>query len=456
MKKKTKMEIIHPNAAGIDVGSRSHYVAIGQGKQDVQEFGVYNEDLAALTQWLLDNDVTHAAMESTGTYWQTLFSTLQEAGIVVTLCNGKFTKNIKGKKTDVIDCQWIQKLHTIGLLSSSFLPDMLTEQLRTYCRHRLNLVDSSADAIRRMQKYLRLLNIRLDIVVNDITGLTGMSIIEQICKGETNPEKLASLRNGNCKKSEIEIAKALQSNRRPDYLFALGQELFLYKQYQQQIASCDLEIGKAIQAATSNAENKADMQTSAKPHKRANKNAPKSFDLNQLAYKYFDGIDLMNIEGVSHSTVMALMSEVGSDGLKRFNTSKQFASWLRLSPNTKKTGGKVISSHLPKGSNRLKIALRNAANAIGNLKDTHLSNFFKRISFRKGRAAAISATARKLAIIIWNMIIKHVPYKPPTDYIFLDQKRKAAVLDRIKKQINKFEIKPGDLGFTNASLSITP
>jgi transposase len=456
MKKKTKMEIIHPNAAGIDVGSRSHFVAIGQSKEDIQEFGVYNEDLAALTQWLLDNDITHAAMESTGTYGQTLFSTLQEAGIVVTLCNGKFTKNIKGKKTDVIDCQWIQKLHTIGLLSSSFLPDAMTEQLRTYCRHRLNLVDIAADCTRKMQKYLRLLNIRLDIVVRDVTGLTGLSIIESICNGETNPQILASLRNGNCKKSEAEIAKALQSNKRPDYLFALSQELHLYKQYQQQIAVCDIEIEKMIQQQIQTDENRTTLQTTAKPHKRLNKNAPKNFDLNQLAYQYFDGIDLMGIEGIGHSTVIALMSEVGNDGIKKFDSSKQFASWLRLSPNTKKTGGKVISSHLPKGSNRLKIALRNAANAIGNLKDTHLSNFFKRISFRRGRAAAVSATARKLAVIIRNMIVKHMSYKPPTDYLFLDQKRKMAVLNRIKKQINKFEIKPDDLGFAEISLSATP
>jgi transposase len=456
MKNKTMMEIIHPNAAGIDVGSRSHYVAIGQGREDVREFGVYNEDLAALTQWLLDNNITHAAMESTGTYWQTLFSTLQEAGIAVTLCNGKFTKNIKGKKTDVIDCQWLQKLHSIGLLTSSFLPDVLTEQLRTYCRHRLNLIEAAADATRRMQKYLRLLNIRLDIVVKDITGLTGLAIIEAICQGETSPEQLAALRHGNCKKSEAEIAKALQSNRRPDYLFALGQELLLYKQYQYQIQICDLEIEKAIQAVISTNENATNLKTSAKVHKRVNKNTPKTFDLNELAYRYFDGIDIMNIEGVSHSTVMALMSEVGSNGLKKFNTSKQFASWLRLSPNTKKTGGKVISSHTPKGSNKLKIALRNAANAIGNLKDTHLSNFFKRISFRKGRAAAISATARKLAIIIWNMVNKKVPYQPPTQYVFLDQKRKALVLDKIKRQIKKFELNPNDLGLINTSLPITP
>ena len=214
MNKKVVMEMINPNAAGIDVGSRSHFVAVGQGAGDVKEFGVYNEDLTSIAQWLLLHEVKTVAMESTGTYWQSLFAILQNAGLQVILCNGKFTKNIKGKKTDVQDCQWIQKLHTIGLLSGSFLPDEATEQLRTYCRHRANLLDQAADTTRKMQKYLRLLNLRLDVVVKDVTGLTGLSIIEAICKGEVSPEKLASFRNGNCKKSEEEIAKALQTNGR--------------------------------------------------------------------------------------------------------------------------------------------------------------------------------------------------------------------------------------------------
>ncbi len=221
MNKKVVMEIINPNAAGIDIGSRSHFVAIGQGSNDVREFGVYNEDLTSIAQWLLLNDVKTVAMESTGTYWQSLFAVLQIAGLQVILCNGKFTKNIKGRKSDVQDCQWIQKLHTIGLLSGSFLPDEATEQLRTYCRHRANLLDHTADTTRKMQKYLRLLNLRLDVVVKDVTGLTGSAIIGAICKGETDAAKLASFRNGNCKKSEQEIAKALQTNGRKDYLFAL-------------------------------------------------------------------------------------------------------------------------------------------------------------------------------------------------------------------------------------------
>ncbi len=444
-KKKTSLEIIHHHAAGIDVGSRSHFVAIGQNAEDVKEFGVYNEDLHALTEWLLQNKITSVAMESTGTYWQSLFSTLQQAGLQVILCNGKFTKNIKGKKTDVQDCQWIQKLHTLGLLSGSFLPDTQTEYLRTYCRHRTNLIDNSADTTRKMQKYLRLLNLRLDVVVNDITGLTGLAIIDAICKGETHPETLAALRNGNCRKSETEIAKALHSNGRMDYLFALQQEYDIYKSLQQKIKLCDAAIKKLITGYINADENKKQLKTDAKPHKRVNKNAPKNFDLNQIAYQYFNGIDLMAVEGVGHSTVMSLMSEVGFDGLKKFDTAKRFASWLRLSPNNRISGGKVLSNKIPKGSNRLKIALRNAANAIGNLKDTHLSNFFKRIAFRRGRAAAISATARKLAIIIWNMVVKAIPYSPPSTYEFLDQKRKRKVIE-MKRLIHKFNITTNDLG----------
>ena len=441
-KKNVKMEVINRNAAGIDIGSRSHFVAVGQGTDDVREFGVYNEDLKAIADWLKENEIETVAMESTGTYWQSLFAVLQAEGLQVILCNGKFTKNIKGKKSDVQDCQWIQKLHTMGLLSGSFLPDEATEQLRTYCRHRANLIDQAADTARKMQKYLRLLNLRLDVVVNDVCGLTGMKIIDAICKGEINPEKLASFRNGNCKKSEEEIAKALQTNGRNDYLFTLNHEYQMYLNLQSKITECDKEIEKMLNQQINNDDNKKQHQIEKKAHKRINKNTPKNIDINLLSYQYFEGVDLLAIEGVSYSTVLTLMSEVGH-GIHKFETAKQFASWLRLSPNNKISGGKVLSNKIPKGSNRLKIALRNAANAIGNLKDTALSNFFARISHRKGRVSAISATARKLAVIIWNMVVKRQAYIPLTEYQFVDQKRKK--IAAMKRLISKFEITNEDL-----------
>jgi transposase len=442
-KEKMALDVVNPQAAGIDVGSRSHYVAIGQRDEDVKEFGVYNEDFKALAQWLLDNEVKTVAMESTGTYWQSLFTTLQGVGLEVILCNGKFTRNIKGKKTDVKDCQWIQKLHTLGLLSGSFFPDEATEQLRTYCRHRANLLEQAADTSRKMQKCLRLLNLRLDVVVKDVTRLTGLSIIDAICKGEMIPEKLASLRHGNCKKSEQEIAKALQSNGRKDLLFSLTHEYELYQIFQGKISECDKQIQKLLNEQINNDDNKRQHHKEGKVHKRLNKNNP-DININLLSYQYFEGVDLLAIEGVSHSTVLTLMSEVGH-GINKFESAKQFTSWLRLAPNNKISGGKILSNKMPKGSNRLKIALRQAANAVGNLKDTALSNFFKRIAFRKGRTSAISATARKLAVIIWNMITKKVPYKTDTQYEFLDQKRKRKVME-MKKLIHKFDITSDDLG----------
>lgn len=441
-KENVKMEVVNPNACGIDVGSRSHFVAVGQGDADVKEFGVYNDNLKAMAQWLKEHHVKTVAMESTGTYWQSLFALLRSEGFQVILCNGRFTNNIKGKKTDVQDCQWIQKLHTLGLLSGSFLPDEATEQLRTYCRHRSNLLSQTSDTTRKMQKYLRLMNMRLDVVVEDITGVTGMKIIASICNGQEDPQKLASLRNGNCKKSEQEIASALQSNGRKDFLFALKHEYQMYLNLQEKIKECDVEIEKMINLQINGDDDKRQHFIEKKAHKRITKNTPKNIDLNLLSYQYFGGVDLLAIEGVSYSTVLTLMSEVGT-GIHKFETAKQFASWLRLAPNNKISGGKILSSKIPKGSSRLKIALRNAANVIGNLKNTELSNFFKRISHRHGRVAAISATARKLAVIIWNMIVKKEPYKPQTEYQYLDQKRKK--IAAMKKLINKFDISVEDL-----------
>jgi transposase len=446
-KKKIEMDIINPHCAGIDIGSRSHFVAVGQALEDVKEFGVYADDLTDICLHLKERGVTSVAMESTGNYWQNLYVELIKHGFEVTLANGKFTKNIKGKKTDVKDARWIQKLHSIGLLTSSFLPDETTEKLRTYCRQRQNMLTLAAEASHKMQKYLKILNFRLDVVVNDICGLTGMSIITDICKGNLDPEKLSEHRHGNCRKSKEEIAKALKGNNREDYLFGLKQELDSYQFYQKKIGECDKQITAFLKEQINTNPEKKKLKTTEKTHKRINKNALKGIDLNQASFQYFGGVDLMSIEGMSHATVLSIISEIGPEGFHKFESAKHFTSWLRLAPNNKVSGGKLLSSKTPKGSNRLKIALRNAANAIGNLKDTHLSNFFNRVCYRKGRTVAVSATARKLAVIIWNMIVKKIPYKPPTEYLFLDEKRKLKLVARVKKQIAKFELTKEDFGF---------
>lgn len=439
--KEISMKIVNVHCAGIDVGSKSHYVALGQQDKDVREFGVYAEDLKALCKWLKDHEITSAALESTGTYWQNLYVELINSGIEVVLTSGRFTKSMNRKKTDVRDCQWIQKLHSLGLLPSSFLPDDTTEKLRTLCRHRANMIDQKADASHKMQKFLKLLNFRLDIAVRDVTGLTGLQIIEGICKGVTDPKELAKHRHYNCRKSEEEIAKALVSNEREDYLFGLNQEYERHLFYLAQIEKCDSRIGQFLGELVKDSEVAA---PTAKPFKRANKNSIEGIDLNRISYQYFHGVDIYDIPGVSHSTVLILMSEIGPEGLKKFPSAKHFSSWLRLAPNNKISGGKTLSNHIPKGSNRLKIALRNAANAVGNLKESDLGKFFKRIAFKKGRQAAITATARKIAVILYNMITKGASYQPITAYVFLDEKRRQVAA--IRKKIAKLGLDPNELG----------
>ena len=436
-KKKIQLEIVNPNAAGIDVGSRSHFVSIGQSLEEVNEFGVYAEDLKNLSAWLLNNNIDTVALESTGDYWQNVHAQLISDGFEVVLVNGKFTKNIKGKKTDVLDCMWIQKLHALGLLSGSFLPDDVTMQLRTYCRQRLNMLRWAAQASSKMQKYLKFLNFRLDVVVSDVCGLTGLKIITAICDGNLNPKELAKMRHYNCRKSEEEIEKALHGNNRKEYLFGLKQEFESYQFFKQKIKECEEQIKEFLENYFLSQEFPIDDMPSKKPYKRVNKNAPKNIDLNVASYQYFGGVDLMAIEGVSHSTLLTLMSEIGPDGIKKFATPKQFASWLRLAPNNKISGGKTLSNRTPRGSGRLKIALRNSANAIGNLKEGQLAKFFKRIAYKKGRQIAITATARKLAIIIWKMVTNKEEYKPTEGHMFLDEKRKLGIVKRMRKKIAK-------------------
>jgi len=269
------MKIVNAHAAGMDVGSKEYYVAIGPGLDQVRSLGVYAEDLKSLATYLVDNGVTTVALESTDSYGQNLFAELIHAGLEVTLCNGRFTKHVSRKKTDVLDCPWIQKLHTLGLLPSCFLPDEQTEKLRTFCRHRSNMIDQKADTSHKMQKYLKLLNFRLDVVVRDITGLTGMKIIADICEGNLDPKSLARPRHYNCRQSEEEIAKALVSHQRADYLLGLRQEYDQYLFYKRKIAECDEMIKEMLESMIEAQEVPVDDLPSEKPYKRRNKNSIK-------------------------------------------------------------------------------------------------------------------------------------------------------------------------------------
>jgi transposase len=296
--KELSLEIINPRAAGIDVGSRFHMVSVGQSKQDVKRFGVYTEDHERMAQWLKDKDIHTIAMESTGSYWQTLFDFLQASGFEVILVNGNQVKNVKGKKTDVLDCMWIQKLHSLGLLSGSFLPDHDLQKLRTYYTHRQYLVSQLSRYINKMQKALRLMNIRLDVVVNDIMGQSGRQIIESILEGERDSTKLSKLANYRIRASKDEISKSLEGNWRTDLLFELRESLILHDAYVKRIEVCDQELASNLKSVVERMP-MPNGNISVKK-KRPTKHSPE-IDLEDIAYKYFR-VDLFEVAGISHNT----------------------------------------------------------------------------------------------------------------------------------------------------------
>lgn len=446
-----KMPVVNSAAAGIDVGSRSHFVAIGQNKDDVKEFGVYTEDLHALCKHLVESGRTTVALESTGSYWQPLFVLLQQYNLNPILVNGKFTKNVKGRKTDVQDCQWIQKLHTMGMLEGSFIPDLFTEKVRQYYRHRQTLMESAASYINKMQKALRLINIRLDSVLRDVMGRSGKDIIEAILNGERNAKVLASLAQPTVKTTKEEIASALTGDWRDEYIFELRQCYDIYKYCHKKIDECD-EVIKQILTAEIERKQKEENLAKAEGVKIKKKKARKNeanINIQRLAVNLTGGVDISSIEGVGLGTVLCIIAETGLE-LKAFPTAKHFSSWLKVAPDLKKTGGKVISSHTLKGKGRLAKALMHAGNAIGNMKTGgYLVHFFKRIQRRSDRSNAIIATANKLSKIIWNMLVKNQPYNPVMPAEYLDKIRKNEVKN-IQRKIRQLNIREEEIQFAIA------
>lgn len=438
MEKEIKMNVVNPHAAGIDVGSRSHHAAVGQQPADIREFGVYASDHQEMIRWFQGCGVKTVAMESTGSYWQTLFAALQSAGFEVLLVNGRQIKNVKGK-TDVQDCVWIQRLHSLGLLTGSFLPRQHIAQLRTYYRHRQSLVEEAAKMTNKMQKALRLMNVRLDIAVSDIMGASGRRIIEAILQGERSGEKLAQLADERVKKSRQEISLALQGHWQAELMYELKDCYDLYQIFEQKMKDCDGQMQQLLENIVPPLPD--DTELPELTRKKQRKNQVK-MDLARLSYQY-TGVDLFAVEGVSHNTIMCLLAEVGDD-IKKFSTAKQFASWLRLAPNNKISGNKLISSRTPKGKNKLAQALRQAANSVEQLKSGALASFFKRIAYRKGRGAAITATARKLAVILWNMIVHRIPYKP-MDVSAYNERIRQNIIKNIRGKMKRLHISLDDL-----------
>ena len=387
------------NAAGIDVGATSHFVAVpaDRSEQPVREFEAFTADLYRLAEWLAECGVETVVMESTGVYWIPLFGVLEERGFQVMLVDPRRIKNVPGRKTDVLDCQWLQQLHTYGLLSGAFRPEDEIRRLRSYLRQRAMLVEHAAQHVQHMQKALTQMNVKLHHVIRDITGKTGMDIIQAIVKGERNPRRLARLRDPRTKSDERTIAKSLQGHWRQEHIFELTQALELYWTYQAKIAECDLEI----EAQLKQFEDRSDGEPPAPNGKRRNqKNAPR-FDVQGHLYR-MTGVDLTRIDGVDTYTALKVISEVGTD-MTKWPSAKHFASWLGLSPHNRITGGKVISSKTKASANRAAAALRLAANAL-HRSDSALGAFLRRKKAHLGAPKAITATAHKLARIIYSVL----------------------------------------------------
>lgn len=403
------LEHINKMAAGIDIGSKSHFVAVPEGCDEVsvREFQSFTSDLYALADWLEKCGIETVAMESTGVYWITLYDLLESRGFEVKLVDARHVKNVSGRKTDVLDCQWLQQLHTYGLLSGAFRPDEDICVLRAYLRQRCMLVQQSATHIHHMQKALSLMNLQLHNVISDIMGDTGMRIIRAIVGGEQDPKLLANYRDRRCKNSLQTIEKSLTGYYREEHIFALKQAVELYDTYQNKIEVCDAAIEKQL----SKFENRVIIENEElkkRPAKRkaSNKHTP-LFNLKAHLIR-MTGVDLTAIPGIEAYTGLKIISEIGLD-LNRWKTSKQFASWLGLCPGNKVSGGKRLSGKSKRTKSRAATSLRMAASSLYR-SDSALGAFFRRLKSRVGAPKATTATAHKLAILIYNMLKNGIEY----------------------------------------------
>lgn len=400
----TELPQINLHAAGLDIGQSEIMVCVPQGKAEarLRAYGTYTPDLIALADWLAACQVTTVAMEATGVYWLPVYEVLEGRGFSVFLVNARHIKNVPGRKTDVSDAQWIQTLHTYGLLSASFVPEAEIRVLRSYWRQRASLIEHRAAHIQHMQKALQQMNVQLTQVLSDITGVSGMRIIRAIVAGERNPVELAQMRDKRCAHSSDEIAKALTGNYRPEHIFALKQALALYDFYTAQIAECDAQMERQYAALEAVAdEDDLPPQT---PTKRAShsKNAP-GFDVRTQLFR-ITGVDLVTVTGLDQSTVQTIIAEIGTD-VSRWPTVKHFCSWLGLAPHNDISGGRVLRSRTLKTNNRAGQAFRLAAQSVAR-SQTPFGAFYRRLAARIGKQQAIVATAHKIARVVYAML-KH-------------------------------------------------
>jgi len=408
-KKATELPVLNPNAAGIDIGATEIYVAVHPDRvpEPVRSFATFTEDLNRLADWLQACGVDTVAMEATGVYWIPLFQILEARGFEVCLVNARYYQNVPGRRTDVSDCQWLRHLHSVGLLRRSFRPADQVCVLRSLVRHRDGLIQTASSHVLRMQKALNQMNLQIHHVISDITGLTGLRIVDAILAGERDPAKLAKLRDGRIKASEETIIKSLVGDYRREHLFTLRQSLAAWRHYQQLMTECDREIEQQLKTFDDAIDTQTKPLPAPKVHRRKLFNNEPNFDLRGHLYRIF-GVDLTAVPGINVLTAHTLLAEVGPD-VSRFRYAAAFASWLGLCPDNDISGGKKLSVRTRRVSNRAAWALRMAVHGL-HKSETWLGNFYRRMRAKLGAPKAVTATAHKLARIIFHLLSTRQAY----------------------------------------------
>src|SRR6266481_3652580 len=432
------LEVVHPDAAGIDIGNESHYVAVppNRDSQAVRRFGCTTVELKAMAHWLKQCRIQTIAMQSTGVYWIAVYDILEAAGLDVYLVNARDTKNLPGRKSDVQESQWLMKLHTYGLLRNSFRPSQEIRTMRTYWRQRNDLVQSASRHIHRIQKALTQMNLQLANVLSDVSGLTGQAIINAILAGERNPYKLAAFRDPRVQASEEQIARSLEGNWQEDLLFVLKQEQDGYEFCQKQMAECDRQLEQYFQRREDRSQGASLPEEKRKTRlKKKNGNKPQ-FGLRADLFR-MTGTDLTQIDSIDVVTASTIVSEVGWD-MSKWETEDHFVSWLRLCPDNRISGNKIIGKGRLPTNNRVSIALKMAASTL-RLSDTYLGAQFRRFRTRLGAPVAIKAMAAKLARLVYRMLCYGMKYVDKGAALYQAQHRNLQI-----KQLNR---KAASLGY---------
>jgi transposase len=426
---------IEPNAAGIDIGATEIYIAVpaDRDSQPVRRFATFTDDLMAAADWLQQCGIETVAMESTGVYWIPLFQILEERGLKVCLVNARHVKNVPGRKSDVSDCQWLQYLHAVGLLRASFRPEQPVCAVRSLMRYRESLVEMATVHLQHMQKALDQMNLQLHHVISDLSGTTGMAIVDAILAGERDPRKLARLRDPRIKADLATIARSLVGDYRREHLFTLGQSVTAYRHYQELMAACDVEIEQMLGEFSDSAGPGAGPLPGPKDRHKPRRNEMR-FDLRGHLYRIF-GVDLTGVPGINALTAHTLLAEAGRD-LSAFPNAGAFASWMGLCPDNRVSGGKRLSSRTRPVNNRLAKALRLAAQSLFR-SQSWLGQYYRRMRAKLGAPKAITAAAHKLARIVYHLLATRQPYD---ESVFAHQEiqNNQRMQQKLKQQARKY------------------